>query len=845
MKSNSFHFPEEDFEPIIGSSVLVFGRYIGTVRWIGILPERTKNHYGIELVDSVGSCDGSKKNVEYFKCEPMHGIFCKRKYLYQNTPLIKAVIWLQTIWKKKQAYRLILQNIWNMLDNYAENCEQQVEDQLDKLEELVKYHQENGNKPELYVSKSDPTRMVIPSNYTGYHLRFPILEDNPVIDLMKYYRDGHTLHYSYAFKLVDEMKKLLSAAPLVSDIKIVDTLTVCGDTHGQFADLCMIFDKRGYPSPTNKFLFNGDFVDRGQNGIEVLLTLYAWKLLYPNSVYLNKGNHESKKLNEKYKFAEECIKKYDPIFFEHIQQSFDHLPLCSVIENEIFVVHGGLFKKSQITLERLRQITYRGQPKSRSSDPDLQLIEDMLWSDPKQDITGIQPSSRGAGCWFGEDITNEFLQLNNLRMIIRSHELVQEGYELLHDGKVVTIFSASHYDNGKNNNKGAYIILNPTYPLIPIYEQYEANDSEFYFKQLEDSTIRKLKKMIFIHRHHLSLLLSKKDKSDNGFVSKNTWAKIMNKVFEPKGIKLPWNILQPKLAEINQNGQIHIVNFLEKYRSKPLENSEYEQLLFKKIASVLWKNSENIENSFKLMDINKDDKISYEEFYNHIKSLNLEIDDDLLYDLMRLIDKNRDNTINLQEFLSQFQISFKLNKIQSDNVNDKFLYNALNNIGKKILMCSDPIEMFSKVDRNGDNLISSAEFKEFLQINNFNYNIDEFNQIIDCIDENKDGIIDINEFIKAFTIICNRKFCFTSIDKISQKIMANKLYFRKMFHLYDINRTGIIDKHEFKAGIRCVNKLLNPDEQLSDDEIEFIDSIIELNDRVNYEEFLASFTTLE
>ena len=50
---------------------------------------------------------------------------------------------------------------------------------------------------------------------------------------------------------------------------------------GQFYDLCNIFGINGLPSPTNPYLFNGDFVDRGSFGVENMLTLFSWQLLYP------------------------------------------------------------------------------------------------------------------------------------------------------------------------------------------------------------------------------------------------------------------------------------------------------------------------------------------------------------------------------------------------------------------------------------------------------------------------------------------------------------------------------------------------------------------------------------
>lgn len=70
-----------------------------------------------------------------------------------------------------------------------------------------------------------------------------------------------------------------------------------------------------------------------------------------------------------------------------------------------------------------------------------QIFEAMLWSDPRP-IQGRQISARGAGVEFGQDITHEFLRTNHAALIIRSHECVREGFELLHSGRLITLFSA-------------------------------------------------------------------------------------------------------------------------------------------------------------------------------------------------------------------------------------------------------------------------------------------------------------------------------------------------------------------------------------------------------------------
>ena len=115
-----------------------------------------------------------------------------------------------------------------------------------------------------------------------------------------------------------------------------------GDLHGQLDDLYAIFKLNGLPSPRNCYLFNGDFVDRGQFSCECVLVLFAFKLLYPKSVFLNRGNHEAKDINSRDGFEKECIVKYNHSVFDLFSDCFACLPLASIVGDTIFVVHGGL-----------------------------------------------------------------------------------------------------------------------------------------------------------------------------------------------------------------------------------------------------------------------------------------------------------------------------------------------------------------------------------------------------------------------------------------------------------------------------------------------------------------------
>lgn len=262
---------------------------------------------------------------------------------------------------------------------------------------------------------------------------------------------GKNIPKKYAAAIISHANRLFRREPTVVELSNQSdpsvTISVCGDTHGQLYDVLNIFRKFGKVGPNHIYLFNGDFVDRGSWSCEVALLFYSLKILYPESIYLNRGNHESNNMNKIYGFEDECKYKYSARIFDMFSQSFESLPLATVINNDYLVMHGGLPSDTSCTLEDFKKINRFSQPPREGA------FMELLWSDP-QEADGFGPSQRGLGFAFGSDITAQFLQKNKLRKIFRSHEVRMGGVQLEHNGKLVTVFSAPNYCDSQGNLGG-------------------------------------------------------------------------------------------------------------------------------------------------------------------------------------------------------------------------------------------------------------------------------------------------------------------------------------------------------------------------------------------------------
>jgi len=293
-----------------------------------------------------------------------------------------------------------------------------------------------------------------------------------VRSMIQWFKDGKTLPRRYVWEIVLGAYQYFAAEESLVNLDLEDDVTVdvIGDVHGQFYDMLHLYSLTGEPGEKHCILMNGDLVDRGSWSVEVILTAFAYKWLYPKRMYINRGNHEAKDMNRAYGFEGETKHKHGEQTYKLFAYVFTALPLATLIsatkpsktspnENAIlspdglkryFVVHGGLFSKDGVTLDEIRKIPRIGRQPGQEG-----LMCELLWTDP-QEQPGRGPSKRGVGIAFGPDVTQRWCKLNGVAGIIRSHEVRQDGYAVEHDGLCTTVFSAPNYVD-QAGNKGAFI----------------------------------------------------------------------------------------------------------------------------------------------------------------------------------------------------------------------------------------------------------------------------------------------------------------------------------------------------------------------------------------------------
>ena len=314
--------------------------------------------------------------------------------------------------------------------------------------------------------------------------------------------------------LCSTSKEIFVSQPVLLELEA--PIKICGDVHGQFYDLLRILELEfgGYP-PDSNYLFLGDYVDRGKQSLETICLLLAYKIKYPENFFMTRGNHECSSINRIYGFYDECKKRfsiklwktftdcmtrgnhecssinriygfYDECkkrfsikLWKTFTDCFNCLPVAAILDDKIICMHGGLGPDLD-KIDRIKNII-------RPTDvPERGLLCDLLWSDPDDSSNGFGSNERGVSVVFNGKIVQTFLKNNDLDLICRAHQVVEEGYEFFADRKLVTVFSAPNYC-GEFDNAGAMMsvdenlncsfqILKPANKLEDVKEMNQGNN---------------------------------------------------------------------------------------------------------------------------------------------------------------------------------------------------------------------------------------------------------------------------------------------------------------------------------------------------------------------------------
>ncbi|XP_068389059.1 serine/threonine-protein phosphatase with EF-hands 1 isoform X3 [Eschrichtius robustus] len=485
----------------------------------------------------------------------------------------------------------------------------------------------------------------VPDSYCGPRLQFPLTFTD--IDLLiEAFKQQQILHAYYVLEVLFETKKLLQQMPNFTHTKTSPSkeITICGDLHGKLDDLFLIYSKNGLPSVSNPYVFNGDFVDRGKNSMEILMILFVSFLVYPNDLHLNRGNHEDFMMNKRYGFTKEVLNKYKlhgKKILQILEDIYTWLPIGTIIDNEILVVHGGISESTDLNL--LHRIE-RNKLKSVLMPP---IPIDGDRATEKENKVGTTITARG------------IRRNGSLSEQLTKHEWEQ----------VITVFSASNYYE-EGSNRGAYIrVSSGTPPRFFQYQMTRATCLRPLYQRVnavESSAIRMLKERMISRKTDLIRVFQLQDCSKSGKLSVGQWAFSMENVL---GLNLPWRSLSSRLVTTDKDGNTdYMSSFQDIHIQKPVKEVQST------LIETVYRYRSDLQMIFNVIDSDHSGLISMEEFRSMWKLFtsyySVCIDDSQLDELAERMDLNKDGSIDFNEFLKAFYVVHKFDKLNKSDTKD-------------------------------------------------------------------------------------------------------------------------------------------------------------------------------
>ncbi|KAB0372503.1 hypothetical protein FD755_016295 [Muntiacus reevesi] len=451
----------------------------------------------------------------------------------------------------------------------------------------------------------------VPDSYCGPRLQFPLTFTD--IDLLiEGFKQQQILHAYYVLEVLFETKKVLQQMPNFTHTSTSPSkeITICGKFQS----------RNGLPSVNNPYVFNGDFVDRGKNSMEILMILFVSFLVYPNDLHLNRGNHEDFMMNMRYGFTKEILHKYKlhgKKILQILEEVYTWLPIGTIIDNEVLIIHGGISESTDLNL-----LHHLERNKMRSVlMPPIPMDGDPAEKKNKLGTTIVAQGIRTSGSF--------------------SELLTKQEWEQVIDISPISLDSSLCFIQPSVSHNVLCMV-----------------------NAIESSAIRMLKERMISRKTDLTRAFQLQDRNKSGKLSMGQWAFSMENVL---GLNLPWRSLSSHLVTTDKDGNIdYMSGFQDVHIQKPVKEVQST------LIETVYRYRSDLQIIFNIIDSDHSGLISMEEFRSMWKLFkshySVHIDDSQFDELAERMDLNKDGSIDFNEFLKAFYVVHKFDKLnKSDN----------------------------------------------------------------------------------------------------------------------------------------------------------------------------------
>ncbi|PPS95161.1 Serine/threonine-protein phosphatase [Cryptosporidium hominis] len=333
---------------------------------------------------------------------------------------------------------------------------------------------------------------------------------------------NNILNCSEIMDLCDRAVQIIRGEDSLIKIKGNNSVRIFGGIHGQLIDLLYFFEQFSWPHfhrgdiLSMKYVFLGDYVDGGKFSLEVISILFSLKIMFPDKIFLLRGNHEDASVNLTYGFHFECKQKFGmngETIWERINDAFEFFSISALIDDQVLCLHSGIGKsiKSVANLSGIpKPIHVKSEELINKSDCNNRLAEsdryvfECLWSE-MIDQTSFDDShnfinetdvehtrdaeifEKNMYCYDSYDV-EDFMNTNSIKLIVKTNDYCKRGYGYNANGRVVSLNSATNFCNNFCNDAAVLVITRCFDNQLIQYNQiikYQTIDNSFgWFDQI-------------------------------------------------------------------------------------------------------------------------------------------------------------------------------------------------------------------------------------------------------------------------------------------------------------------------------------------------------------------------
>ncbi|KAJ1607337.1 calcineurin-like phosphatase [Cryptosporidium canis] len=305
---------------------------------------------------------------------------------------------------------------------------------------------------------------------------------------------NNVLNHLEIMNLCDRVVQIIRNENSLIEVDGSCSSRIFGGIHGQLIDLLHFFEHFSWPHfhrgdiLSMKYIFLGDYVDQGKFSLEVISILFSLKIMFPDKVFLLRGNHEDAYINSIYGFRLECKQKFGvngDIIWERINDAFEFLSISALIDNNVLCIHSGIgrdVKKVDHLSNIPKPIHVRSEELLKSSDfystripeIDRQILE-CLWSNVSEmadveksvnrqidetdaersrEVYTIEKDIYSYDSYYIKD----FMDRNSIKLIIETSDYCKDGYGYNANGRVISLISTTNFCNRLCNDAAALVI---------------------------------------------------------------------------------------------------------------------------------------------------------------------------------------------------------------------------------------------------------------------------------------------------------------------------------------------------------------------------------------------------